>query len=84
MTEISMSAECDLAGVIQAEIPEKELFLTLRDGAGKVLWSGSIHQICTDHFTLKVRSEPIRAALDRSVEAYRIGQEMKFRQMGIL
>lgn len=84
MTEISMNAECDLAGVLQAQIPERDAFLTLRDGEGKVLWSGSIHQICSDHLTLRVRTEPVRAALDRSIEAYRITQELKLRQFGIL
>lgn len=86
MTEISVDARSDFAGVILACDPPFDLYLTLRDSDGKVLWSQGIYQIChaTGRDSLSINTESISKKIDQATEVYRAGLQLKLRQAGML
>lgn len=87
MTEISMRGDSDLAGVLLAADPPFDLYLTLRDSDGKVLWSQGVYQYSLDRCypgDLTIRTESIQKKIEESVDAHRAALQVKFAQAGLL
>lgn len=70
MTTIRMDSNAALSGAIRAQLPGKDIYLTMRDGDGAVLYSASVDSWITNGYETKVGLLPVSESIDRAVEMH--------------
>jgi hypothetical protein len=84
-SNISVDRDSSLMGAISAVgFGGKQLFLTLRDEDGQVLWSHIVDGFTMNLDEATIRTEPTEEHFDRIAAAHREMLDFKARQRGIL
>jgi hypothetical protein len=62
----------------------RDVFLTLRDGEGKVLWSSAIEKWSRHLRDAEIHTLPIEDVIERELQSARIGLKMGLHKIGVL